>query len=159
MFKKVIRPVLLAIAVVIFSIACRSFYFAHSNNFIKPNGDIEKEPTVMRVTCYTAAEGAICSTGVKPHYGVVAGCKEWEGEVVCLYTYEMENGKPVPKEYIGMFTILDTGAGIDTDGDGQGDSIINGESFDVYVDSEDEAKEWVREYGDYLLCILIKGEG
>lgn len=156
--KKVARPVLLAIVVVIISILCRSI-FPQSTNLIKPTGNPEVEPVVIRTTCYTAEEGAVCSTGAKARYGIVAACKEWEGEVVCLYTYHMENGKPVPEEYIGMFTVLDTGAGIDTDGDGKGDSIINGESIDVYVESEEDAKEWVKEYGDYLMMILIRGEG
>ena len=119
-----------------------------------------EEPTIMRVTCYTANEGAICNTGIKPHYGVVAGAKEWEGKAVLLYTFDYnEGGKPVPKECVGLFTILDTGAGIDTDNDGKGDTIKNGQSLDVYVDTKEQAQEWTREYGDYLLAIIVEGEG
>jgi hypothetical protein len=119
-----------------------------------------EEPTIMRVTCYTANEGAICSTGIKPHYGVVAGAKEWEGKAVLLYTFDYnEGGKPVSKECVGLFTILDTGAGIDTDNDGKGDTIKNGQSLDVYVDTKEQAQEWTREYGGYLLAIIVEGEG
>jgi hypothetical protein len=119
-----------------------------------------EEPTIMRVTCYTANEGAISSTGIKPHYGVVAGAKEWEGKAVLLYTFDYnEGGEPVPKECVGLFTILDTGAGIDTDNDGKGDTIKNGQSLDVYVDTKEQAQEWTREYGDYLLAIIVEGEG
>jgi hypothetical protein len=119
-----------------------------------------EEPTIMRVTCYTANEGAICSTGIEPHYGVVAGAKEWEGKAVLLYTFDYnEGGKPIPKECIGLFTILDNGAGIDTNGDGIGDTIRNGQSLDVYVDTTEQASEWAREYGDYLMVIIVEGEG
>lgn len=127
--------------------------------FNPPITDPLEEPTVMRVTCYTANEGATCSTGVIPHFGVVAGTKEWEGKAVALYTFEYVDGMAVPVECVGLFTILDTGAGIDTDGDGQGDSIKNGQSLDVYVDTGTQAEEWISRYGDYLLVQIIDGEG
>lgn len=127
--------------------------------FNPPITDPLEEPTVMRVTCYTANEGAACSTGVIPHYGVVAGAKKWEGKAVALYTFEYVDGMAVPVECVGLFTILDTGAGIDTDGDGQGDSIKNGQSLDVYVDTGTQAEEWISRYGDYLLVQIIDGEG
>lgn len=128
--------------------------------FQPPTTNPIEEPSIMRVTCYTANEGAICSTGVKPHYGIVAGAKEWEGKAVLLYTFEYnEEGEPIPKECIGLFTILDNGAGIDTNGDGIGDTIRNGQSLDVYVDTTEQANEWAREYGDYLMVIIVEGEG
>lgn len=74
---------------------------------------------------------------------------------VCLYAFEYVDGEPVPTEYIGLFTVQDTGAGIDTDGDGKGDTLITGQSIDVYVDSLDDAKAWVNKYGDYTLMMLI----
>lgn len=127
--------------------------------FNPPTTDPLEEPTVMRVTCYTANEGAICSTGVVPHYGVVAGSKEWAGKAVALYTFEYVDGVAIPIECIGLFTVLDTGAGIDTNGDGKGDSIKNGQSLDVYVDRGTQAEEWISRYGDYLLVQIIDGEG
>lgn len=128
--------------------------------FQPPTTNPIEEPSIMRVTCYTANEGAICSTGVKPHYGIIAGAKEWEGKAVLLYTFEYnEEGEPIPKECIGLFTILDNGAGIDTNGDGIGDTIRNGQSLDVYVDTTEQANEWAREYGDYLMVIIVEGEG
>ena len=123
--------------------------------FEPPSGDPMKEPVVIRTTCYTANEGALCSTGQKPHYGTIAGPKEWGGMAVCLYAFEYVDGEPVPTEYIGLFTVQDTGAGIDTDGDGKGDTLITGQSIDVYVDSLDDAKAWVNKYGDYTLMMLI----
>ena len=73
-----------------------------------------------------------------------------------LYTFEYdEDGNPVPKECIGLFTVLDTGAGIDTDSDGLGDSIRTGQSIDVYCNTEHEAEEFISRYGDYTLMMLI----
>ena len=62
-------------------------------------------------------------------------------------------------DFIGYFEFLDTGAGIDTDGDGFGDSIINGQSIDVWVPSEDAAREWQREHGDHVMLQIIPGVG
>ena len=128
--------------------------------FEPPKTNPLEVPTVMRVTCYTAKEGARCSTGVVPHYGVIAGAKEWEGKAVLLYTFEYdEGGEPIPVECIGLFTILDTGDGIDTDKDGRGDTIRNGQSLDVYVETGNHAEEWVNTYGDYLLVQIVDGKG
>lgn len=121
-----------------------------------PTGDPLKEPVVIRTTCYTADEGSVCSTGIPPHEGVVAACKEWEGMAVALYAFEYdESGEPVPTECIGLFTVLDTGAGIDTDYDGKGDSIRNGQSIDVYMPTLHAAEEFRDKYGDYTLMMLI----
>lgn len=128
---------------------------ANASNFVPPSGNPLEEPVVIRATCYTANEGAICSTGVTPHSGVIAGAKEWEGMAAALYTFEYVDGEPVPRECIGLYTVLDTGAGIDTDGDGLGDSIRNGQSIDVYCNTGTEAEEFVAAYGDYVLMILI----
>lgn len=131
-----------------------------ASNLALPTGDPLKEPVIIRATCYTASEGAVCSTGVKPHSGVIAGAKEWEGMAAALYTFEYVNGEPVPKECIGLYTVLDTGAGIDTDGDGKGNSIRDGHSIDVYCNTGTEAEEFVARYGDYVLLMLIpEGDG
>lgn len=62
-------------------------------------------------------------------------------------------------EFIGYYEFTDTGAGIDTDGDGRGDSIINGESIDVWEPNLEMAYEWVAINGDYVYLKLVKGEG
>ena len=149
-----LRLAILIVVITTISIVCRTISNA-SYNFIEPSGDPLKEPVVIRVTCYTADEGAVCSTGVEPKQGIIAGCKEWEGMAAVLYTYEIRGGEAVPVECIGLYTVLDTGAGIDTDGDGQGDSIRNGKSIDVYCETGNEAEEWVARYGDYVLMYLI----
>lgn len=62
-------------------------------------------------------------------------------------------------EFIGYFEFCDTGAGMDSDGDGKGDTIINGTSIDIWVESLADAYAWVGEYGDYVYIKIIKGDG
>ena len=62
-------------------------------------------------------------------------------------------------DFIGYFEVLDTGAGIDTDGDGCGDSIINGQSIDVWMPDDAAVSEWQREHNDYVYILLIPGVG
>ena len=62
-------------------------------------------------------------------------------------------------EFIGFFEFRDTGAGMDSDGDGKGDTIINGTSIDIWVNSLEDAYAWVNEYGDYVYIKLIKAKG
>lgn len=116
-------------------------------------------PVLIRCTCYTANEGAITSSGKKVRTGIIAGKKEWQGCVALLYTYKELDGQLVPVELIGIYEVLDTGAGIDTDGDGKGDSIINGSSIDVYQPTLHQAEEWVDTYGDYVMFQLVPGKG
>ena len=54
---------------------------------------------------------------------------------------------------------MDTGAGMDTDGDGKGDSIIKGKSIDVFRDTLGGTKAWIRTYGDYVYVKIIEAEG
>jgi para-nitrobenzyl esterase len=69
----------------------------------------------------------------------------------------VKNGKI--GEFLGYYEILDTGAGIDTDGDGHGDSIINGQSIDVWQPSIQAARDWIKENGDYVYIKIIDGKG
>lgn len=132
---------------------------AAGHKLIIDNRDPFTESTLIRCTCYTANEGAITSSGKRVCTGIIAGKKEWEGCVALLYTYKYLDGQAVPMELIGIYEVLDTGAGIDTDGDGKGDSIINGSSIDVYQPTLHQAEEWVDTYGDYVMFMLIEGKG
>lgn len=58
---------------------------------------------------------------------------------------------------IGVFEFKDTGNGIDTDGDGIGDSIKKGKSIDVYRNTLDGCYEWIRTYGDYIYLQILEG--
>jgi 3D (Asp-Asp-Asp) domain-containing protein len=108
-------------------------------------------PTKIRCTCYTATEGSITASGEHVREGIVAGKREWLGKVAILYDLNMN--------IIGIYEFKDTGAGIDTDGDGKGDSIKKGKSIDVYRDTLDECYEWIRTYGDYVLMMIVDAEG
>ena len=118
-----------------------------------------EEPILIRATCYTDHEGAITSSGKSVKPGIIAGKKEWQGNIALLYTYKIVDGQPVPDEFIGMYEVTDTGAGIDTDGDGAGDSIINGESIDIYQPTTHAVDEFIDQYGDYVMMLLINGKG
>lgn len=111
------------------------------------------EPTLIRCTCYTAKEGAITASGQPVREGIIAGKSEWcnKGYFAILYDKDMN--------LIGIYEFLDTGAGIDTDGDGKGDSIKSGKSVDVFRSSLSGCREWVKTYGDYVYIQIIQAEG
>lgn len=111
-------------------------------------------PQKIRCTCY--CEHKKTCTDVKPYYGVVAGKKEWLG-LTCELNEVNPDGSIGP--FIGFFEFKDTGAGMDSDGDGIGDTIKNGTSIDVWVNTLDEAYDWVGTYGDYVYIKLIEGDG
>lgn len=107
------------------------------------------QPTKIRCTCYTSTEGSVTASGESVREGIVAGKREWLGKIAVLYDMDMN--------FIGIYEFKDTGAGIDTDGDGKGDSIKNGKSIDIYRDTLSGCKEWIRTYGDYVHMMIIEG--
>lgn len=114
-----------------------------------PNGNPKYEMTRIRCTCYWGDTET--ASGVKPYKWMLAGKREWIGK-----SCEMWSEKGSLKEaYLGVHEFTDTGAGIDTDGDGIGDSIRDGLSIDLYMDSKEDAEEWNRMYGDYVYIRLI----
>lgn len=108
-------------------------------------------PQKIRCTCYTSTEGNVTASGEKVREGIIAGKRAWMGKTAILYDLDMN--------IIGIFEFKDTGAGIDTDGDGKGDSIKNGKSIDVYRNTLDGCYEWVRTYGDYVVMMIVDAEG
>lgn len=106
-------------------------------------------PTKIRCTCYTSTEGAITASGEHVREGIIAGKRAWMGKTAILYDMNMN--------IIGIYEFKDTGAGIDTDGDGKGDSIKNGTSIDVYRDTYARCKEWIKNYGDYIFVQILEG--
>lgn len=105
------------------------------------------QPTKIRCTCYTSTEGSITASGENVREGIIAGKRAWMGKVAVLYDLDMN--------IIGIFEFKDTGAGMDTDGDGVGDSIKNGKSVDVYRDTLERCKEWIHINGDYVYMQII----
>ena len=114
----------------------------------------DSELMEIRCTCYV--EPGITKSGHYTHEGVIAGRKEDLGKVAALYAVA-EDGSI--GEFIGYFDFYDTGAGIDTDGDGKGDSIKKGKSVDVFRDDMKAAKKWIKTYGDYVYMQIIDAEG
>lgn len=108
----------------------------------------------VRATCYCHA--GITASGQHTREGIIAAKREWIGKAVALYS--CSEGDELG-EFIGYFEVLDTGLGIDTDGDGKGDSITRGKSIDIYKYTLDDAKAFVKEYGDYVYMKLIDAEG
>lgn len=113
-----------------------------------------KELNKIRCTCYT--EPGITASGCYTRDGIVAGRKQDLYKVAAIYRCDTDNQIG---EFIGYYEFRDTGAGIDTDGDGKGDSIKKGLSIDVYKDSISEARAWIAEYGDYVYIKYIEAQG
>lgn len=92
----------------------------------------------------------------KTRYGLVAGKKDWMG-----YTVEINaiNEDGSIGEFVGYFEFADTGLGMDSDGDGIGDTIREGNSIDVWVNSLKDAYAWRDKYGDYVYIKIIKAKG
>jgi hypothetical protein len=119
-----------------------------------------EQPKLIRASCYTSSEGAITYSGQSVRPGIIAGPKEWLGSVALLYTYEKtEDGQCIPDEFLGFYEVLDTGAGMDTDGDGKGDSIKKGQSIDIFMPSLEDAYDFRDEHGDYLMIYLVRADG
>lgn len=112
------------------------------------------ELTKIRCTCYT--DSGITASGQVTRDGIIAGRPEDIGKVAALYRYNADDSVG---EFIGYYEFLDTGAGIDTDGDGKGDSIKKGLSIDVWKSSMTEVNDWITEYGDYVYMEVIEAEG
>lgn len=123
--------------------------------YIEPmQGDPFKEPCKIRCSCY--CEHGTTASGKKTRFGLVAGKKDWMG-----YTVEINaiNEDGSIGEFVGYFEFADTGAGMDSDGDGVGDTIREGNSIDVWVNSLKDAYAWRDKYGDYVYIKIIKSEG
>ncbi len=147
MKKYVIR--FISLVVLIFLFGCiQVVAFEHIQ------GDPTEEPVKMRCTCYL--DSGTTASGAQTRVGIAAGKREWLGRVAAIYAVDEEGNIG---DFIGYYEILDTGAGIDTDGDGKGDSIRNGESLDVWQPSKEAVANWVNNYGDYVYIKIIDGKG
>lgn len=119
-----------------------------------PTTDPTEEPTKIRCTLYI--DRGTTASGEYTREGILAGKRDWLNCSANLYEVD-ENGNK--GELIGSYEFKDTGAGIDTDGDGKGDSIRKGYSIDVWAPDMDAVREWQKTYGDYVyLEIIEKGE-
>ena len=114
------------------------------------------EPFLIRCTCYTWT-GNPCRNGSWPVEGLsVAGKEEWLGKAIIMYSVAEDGGIG---DFIGYFDFTDTGDGIDLDGDGQGETIRNGTSIDVYRDTLEGCYRWIEQYGDYVYIQVVDAAG
>lgn len=114
------------------------------------------EPFLIRCTCYTWT-GNQCRNGSWPVEGLsVAGKEEWLGKAIIMYSVAEDGGIG---DFIGYFDFTDTGDGIDLDGDGQGETIRNGTSIDVYRDTLEGCYKWIEMYGDYVYIQVVDAAG
>jgi len=100
------------------------------------------EPVLMRVTVYTAPEGAITASGSEVREGIVASNRGYLGYGCVIYDKDMR--------LIGFYEVKGTG---------KADWLRNGTAIDVYRSSLERCEEWVKTYGDYCYVQLIKAEG
>lgn len=151
------RRIIAAVSIIAFSaaVAFTSIQAEARKAYIEPmEGNPFEEPCKIRCTCY--CEHGKTATGAKTRYGIVAAKKEWIGCTIEINAVA-EDGSV--GQLVGLFEVQDTGAGMDTDGDGYGDSIINGQSIDVWVASLSDAYEWRDTYGDYVYIKIFKAKG
>lgn len=121
---------------------------------VKAETDYFTEPQIIRCTCYH--NHGITKSGQETRPHIAAGKEEWLGCVAMLYQVNEDGSMG---DFIGYYEFTDTGAGMDTDGDGYGDTIMNGESIDVWQPTEQDCWDWVNTYGDYVYMKIVRGEG
>ena len=115
--------------------------------------DEEVTINAIKIRCTNYLVTGITASGEYTSEGIIAGKRDWLYKYANLYSVG-EDGEI--GAYIGTYQFLDTGAGIDTDGDGYGDSIINGTSIDVWQPSEAAMYNWLNTYGDYVYLEIIE---
>lgn len=154
MRKRILRAVIAAVFIC-FLCLCQQHEAMSKVAYIEPVvGDPFIEPVKIRCSCY--CEHGKTATGAKTRYGIAAGKKEWLGYVAELNAINPDGSVG---EFIGYFEFKDTGAGMDSDGDGKGDTIINGQSIDIWINSLPEAYKWRDRYGDYVYIKIVRGKG
>lgn len=149
--EKIIRKGIIAVSL-IFAIILQSSKCDAKIETIQGNPFVEMAK--IRCSCY--CEHGVTASGRNTCYGIVAGKEEWLG-YVCEVNKINEDGSV--GEFVGYFEFCDTGAGMDMDGDGKGDSIKTGNSIDIWVESLDKAYEWRDEFGDYVYIKIINAKG
>lgn len=153
-FKKMITSAAAVFSAVVMAVMPVSMPVsaATANKIYVDDGNIMEEPIKIRTTCYI--DHGYTASGEYTHYGIAAGNEDWLGYDAYVYSVDPDTGEI--GDFIGKFAMRDTGAGIDTDGDGEGDSIKNKTSIDIWQTDMAAAKEWISKYGDYTYVLLTK---
>lgn len=111
------------------------------------------EPKKILTTAY--CDTGITASGNYTRYGICAGKREWIGMTVILYERDENNEIG---ELLGIFEVLDTGFGADSDGNGIG-SIQEGKVIDVYFPTYEECEEWMKKTKGKAYMQLIYADG
>ena len=96
---------------------------------------------VVRCTCYLPT-GNRTTDGTIPYEGICASNQEHLGQVVVVWTQDME--------LVGYFECRDTGSHED---------LQNGSRIDIFRNDMNDVREWQSTVGDYVIVQWIKGEG
>lgn len=102
---------------------------------------VETEMQTVRCTCYLPT-GHRTADGTVPYEGIIASNRDHLGDMCMIFTMD--------GELIDIMECRDVGGHR---------KLRNGTAIDVYRDTMDRAKEWVRTYGDYVQIIWIPAEG
>lgn len=104
-----------------------------------------ESPKKIRCTCYVG--GTVTATGKTPHFGIVAGPRDWFGCAVAVYRVNEDGSKG---EFIAWFEVDDTGPN---------ELLLSGKAIDLWQPTLEDANAWIKEYGDYVYIQLIRAEG
>lgn len=113
----------------------------HKNAIQTAADSIYIEPQLMRITYYLPT-GNKTADGTEPYYGICAAKKDWIGKVAIIYDLNMR--------LIGFFEIRDTGGHT---------RIKEGKCIDLFMPTIEDAKAFIKEYGDYGYVQIIDADG
>lgn len=111
------------------------------------------EPQKMLTTAY--CDTGITASGQQTRYGICAAKKEWIGKTAIIYEC---NDDGTIGDMLGIWEVLDTGFGADSDGNGIG-SIQEGKVIDIYYPTLQECREWMVKTNGKCYVQLIDAVG
>ena len=114
----------------------------------------DETPEPFRILTTAYCQGEITCTGIPVREGICAVKKAWVGKTALIYA---DNDGEIG-ELIGIYECLDPGFGGDADGDGVG-SIEAGKAVDVYFDTLDRCKEYMKLTNGKVFIQLVDAEG
>lgn len=127
---------------------------------VRAQEDIERirlaeDGQMIRMLTTAYHHGEITATGCRPRRGICAVRREWIGKTAMVWKCEDAG---TMGEFLGIWECLDTGFGVDSDGDGMG-SIREGRVIDMYFPTQEEVEEWMEITGGRVYVQLVDAEG
>jgi len=98
---------------------------------------------------YYLETGNKCANGKMPRYGICSYNKNYIGQTAIVYSYS--------GQLIGYFEIYDTGYGR-TSTNGKG-TIENEECIDIFMESDQAGKEFIKKYGNECYVKIVNAKG